>query len=192
MRLITIASQSSERLVRMVNDLLDIQKIEAGQMQFAHSPQPLLPVAQRALAAMEGHAAKAGVVLAHDWDVDAAPVAASIDADRMEQVLTNLLSNAIKFTPSGKTVTLGLALQSGKACLWVSDQGPGIAPEFQGRVFQRFAQADGADSRTRGGTGLGLAISKAIIEEHGGAIGFTTAPGQGTRFTVELPITSQA
>jgi len=192
MRLITIANQSSERLVRMVNDLLDIQKIEAGQMTFVRSPQPLLPVAERALAAMEGHAAKAGVVLAHDWDADAAQVAASIDADRMEQVLTNLLSNAIKFTPGGKSVTLGLALQSDKACLWVNDQGPGIAPEFQGRVFQRFAQADGADSRTRGGTGLGLAISKAIIEEHGGTIGFRTAPGQGTRFTVELPVAIQA
>lgn len=187
LRLTTIASQSSERLVRMVNDLLDIQKIEAGQMHFEARAQPLLPVAERALAAMEGHARKAGVLLRHDWDAGAAGIAASIDADRMEQVLTNLLSNAIKFTPPGKTVTLGLARTPGKARLLVLDEGPGIAPEFQQRVFQRFAQADGADSRTRGGTGLGLAISKAIIEEHGGTIGFTTAPGRGTRFVVELP-----
>ncbi len=187
LRLITIASQSSERLVRMVNDLLDIQKIEAGQMHFEARAQPLLPVAERALAAMEGHARKAGVLLRHDWDAGAAGIAASIDADRMEQVLTNLLSNAIKFTPAGKSVTLGLAQTPGKARLLVLDEGPGIAPEFQQRVFQRFAQADGADSRTRGGTGLGLAISKAIIEEHGGTIGFTTAPDRGTRFVVELP-----
>ena len=187
LRLTTIASQSSERLVRMVNDLLDIQKIEAGQMHFEALAQPLLPVAERALAAMEGHAAKAGVLLRHDWDAGAARIAASIDADRMEQVLTNLLSNAIKFTPAGKTVTLGLAQAPGKVRLLVADEGPGIAPEFQQRVFQRFAQADGADSRTRGGTGLGLAISKAIIEEHGGTIGFTTAPDRGTRFVVELP-----
>jgi PAS domain S-box-containing protein len=187
LRLTTIASQSSERLVRMVNDLLDIQKIEAGQMHFEALAQPLLPVAERALAAMEGHAAKAGVLLRHDWDAGAARIAASIDADRMEQVLTNLLSNAIKFTPAGKTVTLGLAQAPGKVRLLVADEGPGIAPEFQQRVFQRFAQADGADSRTRGGTGLGLAISKAIIEEHGGTIGFTTAPDLGTRFVVELP-----
>lgn len=187
LRLVTIASQSSERLVRMVNDLLDIQKIEAGQMHFETLAQPLLPVAERALAAMEGHARKAGVGLLGDWNADAAHIAASIDADRMEQVLTNLLSNAIKFTPAGKTVTLGLARAPGKVRLLVLDEGPGIAPEFQQRVFQRFAQADGADSRTRGGTGLGLAISKAIIEEHGGTIGFTTAPGRGTRFVVELP-----
>lgn len=187
LRLITIASQSSERLVRMVNDLLDIQKIEAGQMHFEARAQPLLPVAERALAAMEGHARKAGVLLRHDWDAGAAAIAASIDADRMEQVLTNLLSNAIKFTPTGKSVTLGLAHTPGKVRLLVLDEGPGIAPEFQQRVFQRFAQADGADSRTRGGTGLGLAISKAIIEEHGGTIGFSTAPDRGTRFVVELP-----
>ncbi|WP_027863856.1 sensor histidine kinase [Massilia alkalitolerans] len=187
LRLTAIASQSSERLVRMVNDLLDIQKIEAGQMHFEARAQPLLPVAERALAAMEGHARKAGVRLLSDWDAHAAGIAASIDADRMEQVLTNLLSNAIKFTPAGKSVTLGLAHTPGKVRLLVLDEGPGIAPEFQQRVFQRFAQADGADSRTRGGTGLGLAISKAIIEEHGGTIGFTTAPDRGTRFVVELP-----
>ena len=187
LRLIAIASQSSERLVRMVNDLLDIQKIEAGQMHFEARAQPLLPVAERALAAMEGHARKAGVRLLSDWAVGVAGIAASIDADRMEQVLTNLLSNAIKFTPAGKSVTLGLAQTPGKVRLLVLDEGPGIAPEFQQRVFHRFAQADGADSRTRGGTGLGLAISKAIIEEHGGTIGFTTAPDRGTRFVVELP-----
>jgi PAS domain S-box-containing protein len=186
-RLTSIASQSSERLVRMVNDLLDIQKIEAGHMHFARSPQRLQPVAERALAAMEGHARQAGVLLRRDWDADAEQIAASIDRDRMEQVLTNLLSNAIKFTPAGKTVTLGLAHLPGKVRLSVTDEGPGIAPEFQQRMFQRFAQADSADSRTRGGTGLGLAISKTIIEEHGGTIGFTTAPDRGTRFVVELP-----
>ncbi|VXC78078.1 ATP-binding protein [Massilia sp. 9I] len=186
-RLITIASQSSERLVRMVNDLLDIQKIEAGHMQFTHTAQPLLPVAERALAAMEGHARQAGVLLRRDWDAGAAQLAASIDPDRMEQVLTNLLSNGIKFTPGGRSVTLGLTQTPGKVRLTVRDEGPGIAPEFQKRLFQRFAQADGADSRTRGGTGLGLAISKAIIEEHGGSISFSTGPERGTRFVVELP-----
>ncbi len=191
-RLTGIASQSSERLVRMVNDLLDIQKIESGHMDFVHAPQPLLPVLERALAAMEGHARKAGVVLRRDWDAGAAQIAASVDPDRMEQVLTNLLSNAIKFTPGGRHVTLGLAQTPGKVRLVVADEGPGIAPEFQKRMFQRFAQADGADSRTRGGTGLGLAISKAIIEEHGGSIGFSTAPGQGTRFVVELPAVTLA
>ena len=187
-RLTTIASQSSERLVRMVNDLLDIQKIESGKMDFVRTPQALLPVAERALGAMESKAAQHGVLLRRDWSSGADGIAAAIDPDRMEQVLTNLVSNAIKFTPAGRAVTLGLSRSGGKARLSVLDEGPGIAPEFQPRIFERFAQADGADSRTRGGSGLGLAISKAIIEKHGGTIAFTTAPGQGTRFVIELPL----
>ncbi|MCA1857550.1 PAS domain S-box protein [Massilia oculi] len=185
--LTAIASQSSDRLVRMVNDLLDIQKMEAGHMAFAHTPQALLPVAEHALAAMQAQAAGSGVLLRHDWQARAGECVASIDPDRMEQVLTNLLSNAIKFTPAGKAVTVGLAQVPGKVRLTVTDEGPGIDPAFQARVFERFAQADGADTRTRGGTGLGLAISKAIVEEHGGTISFETAPGRGTCFTVELP-----
>ncbi|CAN7544668.1 ATP-binding protein [Massilia sp. LjRoot122] len=186
-RLTAIASQSSERLMRLVNDLLDLQKMEAGHMEFARAPQRLLPLARHALAAMEAQASRTGVVLRHDWQAEAEHCAARIDPDRIEQVLTNLLSNAIKFTPSGGAVTVGLAQSAGKLRLSVADEGPGIAPAFQARIFERFAQADGADTRTRGGTGLGLAISKAIIEEHGGTITFHTVPGQGTCFTVELP-----
>jgi len=186
-RLTSIASQSSERLVRMVNDLLDIQKIESGNMAFERSAQPLLPVAERALAAMESKARQGDVILRRDWQAGAEHIAAAIDPDRMEQVLTNLVSNAIKFTPKYRAVTLGLARSGDKVRLSVLDEGPGIAPEFQDRIFERFAQADGADSRTRGGSGLGLAISKAIIEEHGGTISYTTAAGKGTRFMIELP-----
>lgn len=186
-RLTAIASQSSERLVRMVNDLLDIQKIESGKMDFERTPQPLLPVAERALAAMEAKARQGDVILRRDWAPGAEHIAAPIAPDRMEQVLTNLVSNAIKFTPKYRAVTLGLSQADGKVRLSVLDEGPGIAPEFEPRIFERFAQADGADSRTRGGSGLGLAISKSIIEEHGGTISFTTAPGKGTRFVIELP-----
>jgi PAS domain S-box-containing protein len=186
-RLTAIASQSSERLVRMVNDLLDIQKIESGKMDFERTAQPLLPVAERALAAMEAKARQGDVILRRDWAPGAEHIAAAIDPDRMEQVLANLVSNAIKFTPKYRAVTLGLSQAGGKVRLSVLDEGPGIAPEFQPHIFERFAQADGADSRTRGGSGLGLAISKAIIEEHGGTISYTTAPGKGTRFVVELP-----
>ena len=104
--------------------------------------------------------------------------------------MTNLVSNAIKFTPSGKEVTIGLAQRPGWARLSVTDEGPGIAPAFQPRVFERFAQDDAGDSRQKGGSGLGLNISKAIVEEHGGTIGFETHAGLGTRFTVELPLAS--
>jgi len=185
--LIRIASQSAERLVRMVNDLLDIQKMESGKMDYQRAAQPLLPLAAHALASMQGHARQAGVLLRLDSQQGAEHIRAEVDHDRMVQVLVNLLSNAIKFTPQGRAVTLGLAQSQGKARLTVTDEGPGIPPEFRSRVFERFAQADAADTRPKGGTGLGLSISRAIVEEHGGTIAFETEMGKGTRFVVELP-----
>ncbi|MFC3458726.1 sensor histidine kinase [Massilia haematophila] len=187
-RLVTVAFESSERLVRMVNDVLDLQKIEAGVMHFERRAQPLLPVAEHALEAMQGYAKQLGVTLRLECREPARKLAATIDRDRLVQVLTNLLSNAIKFSPRGGLVTLVLAAHEGCARLSVCDQGPGIPPEFQPRVFQRFAQADGADTRQQGGTGLGLSITKSLVEEHGGRIGFETAEGQGTTFRVDLPL----
>ncbi|MEN3274555.1 MAG: hypothetical protein V7631_345 [Massilia sp.] len=186
--LIKIAHQSTERLVRLVNDVLDIQKIEAAGMHFERDPQPLLPVAQYALEGMEGYAQENGVTLRLECVEAARGLAAAIDHDRLVQVLTNLLSNAIKFSPRGATVTLVLAAHDGCARLSVRDQGGGIPAAFQPRVFQRFAQADGADTRQKGGTGLGLSISKSLVEEHGGRIGFETAEGKGTTFMVDLPL----
>lgn len=186
--LIRIASQSAERLVRMVNDLLDIQKMESGMMEYRRAAQPLLPLAEHALASMQGQAREAGVLLRLDRPQGAEQIRSEVDHDRMVQVLVNLLSNAIKFTPHGKAVTLGLSQLQGRARLTVTDEGPGIPPEFRDRVFERFAQADSADTRPKGGTGLGLSISKAIVDEHGGTIVFETEMGKGTRFVVELPV----
>jgi len=186
--LVMIAHDSCERLVRLVNDVLDIQKIEAGSMQFERHAQALLPVAEHALAGMQGYAGQMGVVLQLECDPAARDLSAAIDHDRLVQVLTNLLSNAIKFSPRGGRVTLALCLHAGRARLSVRDQGSGIPPAFQPRVFQRFAQADGADTRQKGGTGLGLSISKSLVEEHGGQISFETAPGAGTTFHVDLPL----
>ena len=187
-QLVSVANESSERLVRMVNDVLDLQKIEAGGMQFERRPQLLLPVAEHALDSMQGYAAQLGVQLRLDCSEPARDLAAAIDRDRLVQVLTNLLSNAVKFSPRDGTVTLELAEHGDCARLAVHDQGAGIPPEFQGRVFQRFAQADGADTRQKGGTGLGLSITKSLVEEHGGRIGFETAAGKGTTFIVDLPL----
>ena len=186
--LVDVAHESSERLVRMVNDVLDLQKIEAGVMHFERRAQPLLPVAGHALDAMQGYADQLGVTLRLECREPARQLAAAIDRDRLVQVLTNLLSNAIKFSPRGGLVTLVLEEHEGSARLSVRDQGAGIPPEFQARVFQRFAQADGADTRQQGGTGLGLSIAKSLVEEHGGRIGFETAPGEGTTFRVDLPL----
>jgi PAS domain S-box-containing protein len=183
--LVDISYQSCERLVRLVNDVLDIQKIEAGRMEFALRAQPLLPLAEHAMAAMQGYAQQHGVALAAHLDANPTVLA---DGDRITQVLTNLISNAIKFSPQGGEVVLRLDEQAGRARFAVEDRGCGIPDDFLDRVFQPFAQADGADSRQNGGTGLGLSICKSIVEEHGGSISFTTKQGHGTTFVVELPL----
>jgi PAS domain S-box-containing protein len=189
--LVDIANASSERLVRLVGDVLDIQKMEAGRMGFERTLQPLLPIAEGALAAMASFAARAGVSLRCEAGPGADGLRASVDPDRITQVLTNLLSNAIKFSEPGTAVVTRIEAVtdggSAQARLSVTDQGAGIPDAFRARVFQRFAQADSADSRRKGGTGLGLSICKAIVEEHGGSIGFDSAPGRGTTFYVALP-----
>jgi signal transduction histidine kinase len=170
-----------------VNDVLDIQKIEAGSMQFERHAQPLLPVARTCAGGMQPYADQMGVGLRLESEEAARGLSATIDQDRLVQVLTNLLSNAVKFSPRGGAVTLALCRHADGARLSVRDQGAGIPPAFQPRVFQRFAQADGADTRQKGGTGLGLSISKSLVEEHGGQISFETQQGKGTTFHVDLP-----
>jgi signal transduction histidine kinase len=127
------------------------------------------------------------VSLAFEADGAAESLRAEVDRDRLTQVLTNLLSNAIKFSEKGSEVLTRLASEGSSVRIVVSDRGAGIPEAFRERIFQRFAQADAADSRRNGGTGLGLSICKTIVEEHGGRIWFDTAEGVGTSFFVELP-----
>jgi signal transduction histidine kinase len=190
--LVGVASASSERLVRLIGDVLDIQKMEAGQMAYHRAPQPLQPILEAALAAMGSFAAQAGVTLGFEAGEGAGAVRADVDRDRLTQVLTNLLSNAIKFSDTGGAVLTRLEAHGGTLQVSVTDHGAGIPEAFRDRIFQRFAQADAADSRRKGGTGLGLSICKTIVEEHGGRIRFETAEGQGTTFFVELPAMAPA
>jgi PAS domain S-box-containing protein len=185
--LVDVASASSERLVRLIGDVLDIQKMEAGQMAYRREDQAMLPIVEGAVAAMDSFAAQAGVTLAFEAGEGAAKLRAEVDRDRITQVLTNLLSNAIKFSETGSEVLTRLSDAGGKLRIAVIDHGAGIPEAFRGRIFQRFAQADSADSRKKGGTGLGLSICQAIVEEHGGRIWFETEEGAGTSFFVELP-----
>lgn len=188
-QLIDIAYASCERLVRLVNDVLDIEKMESGKMAFDFQPQALLPLAQNAIDGMQGSAAHAHVTLALEEGPGAAAAWAQADHDRLVQVVVNLLSNAVKFSPPGGRVTVTverLADGGDWAVIRVADQGPGIPDAFRGRIFQKFAQADSTNTRQKGGTGLGLSICKSIVERHGGAIAFTTEAGRGTEFTVRL------
>jgi PAS domain S-box-containing protein len=186
--LVDVANASSKRLVRLVGDVLDLQKLDAGAMVFERKVQPLLPLAEGAVAAMQSFADQAGIALACVAAPGAEGARVDVDGDRLAQVLTNLLSNAIKFSGPGSTVRTHVEVRGDRARLAVADEGAGIPEAFRARVFQRFAQADGADSRRQGGTGLGLSICKTIVEELGGEIWFDSAEGIGTTFYVELPL----
>src|SRR3546814_4855759 len=132
---------------------------------------------EQAIAANQGYASKNGVTLEL---LPAPDVQLMADDDRLQQVLANLISNAVKFSPQGGTVTLGSERRDDWVRISVRDQGPGIAPEFHTRIFQKFSQADSSDSRQQEGTGLGLAISKELIEHMHGRIGFDSEPEIGS------------
>jgi PAS domain S-box-containing protein len=183
--LIDIAYKNCGRLVLLINDILDSEKIAAGKMAFDIQEHELMPILENALESNRSYGVKYGVRFELSGNVGGAKV--DVDHDRLIQVLTNLLSNAAKFSPKGGVVTLSTARAAGKLRISVIDRGPGIPLEFRDRMFQKFSQADSSDRRAKGGTGLGLTISKAIIERHGGTLGFESEIGQGTTFTIELP-----
>ncbi len=192
--LLEIATRNSERLVRLINDLLDVEKIASGRIEITLGDLDLRAALERTLAANQGFALTHEVALRLEAPEGPEPLLVQANADRVEQVLTNLLSNACKFSPAGAEVTVSVALDpaSGVARVAVRDHGPGIPVEFHGRVFERFAQADRAATRKQGGTGLGLSICKALVERMGGEIGFETAQGEGTTFTFTLPLARTA
>ncbi len=190
-QLVLIAERSTERLIRLVNDILDTEKIESGKMAFDLKVMELRPLVERAVESMEGLAGACHVALRASAPDE--PIVANVDADRFIQVMTNLISNAVKFSPPEAPVEIALARTAdGGARIEVRDRGPGIPAEFQPRIFQRFSQADASSAGQKGGTGLGLNIAKAIVDHLGGTIGYTTNPGEGTTFFVELPAAPQA
>jgi CheY-like chemotaxis protein/two-component sensor histidine kinase len=183
--LIDIAKNNCERLIRLINDILDSEKIESGKMTFDMRVVELKPLLEQVLADNEGFAAQHKVRLALAAPAEALHV--NIDPDRLNQVVTNLVSNAVKFSPADSTVEVRAGRAGNRIRVEVQDRGPGIPDEFRGRIFQKFSQADSSDARLKGGTGLGLSIAKAIVERLDGIIGFTSKPGAGTTFYFELP-----
>jgi PAS domain S-box-containing protein len=185
--LVTIARTNCERLIRLINDMLDLDKIEAGKLELRCSMLAPADLVQTALDGMRGIADEYRVRLATIVD---ATREFSGDRDRILQVLTNLMSNAVKFAPTDSTVTVMARTQvmGDRVRFAVTNAGPGIAQSDMGRLFTRFQQIDGSDARRRGGTGLGLTIAKAIVEEHGGTIGVESTPNVTTTFWFEIPI----
>ena len=185
-KLIEIANNNCERLLLLINDILDIDKIEAGKMDFELKNHDLKHIITESIVANKIYADKYNV------SIELIPTpsfpAVYVDSSRLMQVLVNLISNACKFSPSGDKVTVSIEPINSMVRVSVSDNGPGIPEEFQPRIFQKFSQADSSDTRGKGGTGLGLNISKNIIEQLNGTINFFSSPDSGTTFYFELPI----
>jgi signal transduction histidine kinase len=186
-RLISIAHTNSQRLVRLVNDILDIEKMDARQVVFKFKRVEVRQLVEQAIEANLGFADTYGVRLQLPKDAIALDDVRA-DPGRLMQVLTNLLSNAVKFSVAGSVVEVAIEKHEPHSVrISVRDHGPGIPAEFKSRVFERFAQADATSTRPQGGTGLGLTIVKQIVDRTDGEVSFADAPGGGTVFHVDLP-----
>ena len=181
--LLRIALSNSDRLVRLINDILDLERIQSGREPLAFRPIALGEIVRQAIDGMQPVADAAGVQLIHDANI----VQLSADPDRLLQVITNLLSNAVKFSPVGATVSVTLREGSSGVTLSVIDQGRGIPADKLDSIFDRFQQVDASDSRQKGGSGLGLAICRTIVNQHNGRIWAERNPVCGSTFRVVLP-----
>ena len=188
--LTVVAKRNGERLSRLIDDVLDLTKLEGNQMALNMRPVLLDSLLAEAVAANASYAQRHNVTL--ELAQSALRPQAMIDADRFLQVMANLLSNAIKHSPAGQPVQVSLY---GSAQGWridVTDHGPGIDPAFRPRLFQKFAQADGSDRRVQSGTGLGLYISRMLVERMGGRIFAHSEAGQGSTFSLVLPVHNES
>lgn len=181
------ASRNSERLSLLINDILDLEKLEADRMDFEMTPGNLRAAVDQAIVSNLGYAEQFGVSLKLCGSSESAP--ALFDNHRIQQVLSNLISNAVKFSPEGSTVDIAVTASGDHWRVSVRDRGRGIPEAFRSQIFQRFSQADSSDAREKGGTGLGLSISRAIVDKHNGKIGFRAAEAGGTEFFFLLPRT---
>lgn len=184
-QLVDTAQQNCERLSQLINDLLDVQKFEAGKFVLQLKPLDLFELCQTAVHGIQSYALRYQVQVETQL-LQQSPVMVQADQLRLRQVLDNLLSNAVKFSPPDSTVILRLSQQNDMVLVEVIDQGQGIPDQFKPRIFEKFSQADASDSRSKEGTGLGLTICKRIIESHGGQIGFSSTEHVGTQFWIRL------
>ena len=186
--MLDIAYNNAERLLLLINDILDIEKIESGKMEFNFSKENINSLIKDCINQNNGLAKKYQVsfnfTAAHELPL------ISIDKDRIFQVLNNLMSNAAKFEPNGGTIEIESKLKNDKAYVSITDHGSGIPDEFHDRIFQAFTQADTSNTKGVAGTGLGLSITKTIIEHHNGEINFDSIPNESTCFYFTLPIST--
>ena len=181
-----VAERNAQRLLDLINDILDVEKIESGKLTLFSEPMPMDELVSESIKLNQGFADRYKVKL--ETSGVQSDIVVNADRKRLLQVMTNLISNAAKFSPSGGSVEIEMRRKDGMVTVSVGDRGTGIPDNFRNRIFNRFAQADSADTRAKGGTGLGLAICKRLIELMDGTIGFDNREGGGTIFWFQLPV----
>jgi PAS domain S-box-containing protein len=184
-QLVRVALANANRLIRIVNDILDMSKIEAGEMMVAIKRTPLSAILEDSVRTVEGFARNTGLTISAPAD---GTVEVLADPDRTVQILVNLLSNAIKHAPVGTTVEVSVEREDSMMAVAVRDHGPGIPAHKVNAIFEPFTQLDGSDTRRIAGTGLGLTIARALAEKQGGTIRVDSRPGEGATFTLTLPL----
>jgi PAS domain S-box-containing protein len=181
--LLTVAHGNTDRLIRLVNDVLEIERLSSGRVELVPEATDALTLVGAAVDAVLGMAADAGVGI----ETEVTPEPLDVDPDRVVQILTNLLGNAVRFSAAGSCVRLEVDGDDAEVRFRVIDEGRGIPSELHERIFDRFAQADASDRRDRAGTGLGLPIARGLAERHGGRLVVRSRPGEGATFEVGLP-----
>jgi PAS domain S-box-containing protein len=184
--MVNLAHKNTARLIKLVNDILDMERLQSDGLEFAEEDIPIPDLIRAAVEENRGYVAELSVNLAVRGDIPEAVVRG--DSTRLAQALANLISNAAKFSPRNDTVEIRVNREDYLVRISVADHGDGIPEEAQSTIFDRFTQADSSDTRKRGGTGLGLHITKTIIERHGGQISFESRTGKGTVFNIDLPV----
>jgi len=181
--MVDLAVRNADRLSRLINSIVDVERLESGQLRLQQVFTTSSEIVRRTTEQAHALADEAGVTL--NFAVENMPL--QLDLERVLQALMNLISNAVKYSERGQTVTVMIKSAPEAVHFSVTDQGPGIAPEKQGKVFERFYQGDSSDMRGKGGTGLGLTIARGIVLRHGGRIWVESEPGKGTTFHFSLP-----
>ncbi len=178
LEVVAVAERNAVRLMALINDILDLERLETGTIELQFAPVSVESILRRALESLPAFGQRHGIT------VESPEVSAVIwaDADRIVQVFVNLLSNAVKFSPPGGVVTIDVAVQDSWVEFRVTDRGRGVRAAGPRALLERFRQVETSDAREKGGTGLGLAISKSIVEQHGGTIGVESEDGSGSTF----------
>ncbi|HET7507899.1 MAG TPA: HAMP domain-containing sensor histidine kinase [Solirubrobacterales bacterium] len=187
---VEIILDNCRHLVRLLNDLLDLARSDAGRLSIRPQPTEVAPLVEDVVRTMRAQTEGAGQSLTEEVEPGLPPI--EVEPDRIRQILVNLLTNAHEYTPEGASIGVAARAVGAEVEISVSDNGPGIPPDQLERIFERFTRGDAGLTQRVGGTGLGLAISKSLVELHGGSIGADSTVGQGSTFHVRLPVATGA